>query len=99
MQMALNLHPPDYILIFDNGRPLQMQTEDRPSNYGSIVNNLAFFVKDSWRMGRFTANLGLRWERFDGRAKDVDKPQGTFGGAGFTPGFPVYTWTSTTPRL
>jgi outer membrane receptor protein involved in Fe transport len=89
----------NYILIFDNGAPFEVATMNRPVDATAQMNNSAGFVRDTWRVGRLTANLGLRYERYRAYTDDSTKVQGTFGNAGFFPGFEVLSWQSFAPRL
>ncbi len=54
----------NYILIFNNGQPFQIQLENRPASEAGTVDHPAVFVTDTWRWGNLTANLGARWERY-----------------------------------
>jgi len=91
----------NYVLIFDNGVPLQIITKDLPNDSsGSKMTNYAVYAQDAWRIGRrLTLNLGLRLEQYHNWVDDVTKAQGQFGGSGSYPGLDILTWNSLAPRL
>ena len=89
----------NYILVFDGGKPYQFITEDRPVDAGATLHNPAVYLKDTWRMGRVTANLGVRWEQYHGFTNDSTKVQGTFGSAYQYTGIDVVTWNAVAPRV
>jgi hypothetical protein len=89
----------NYILIFDNGAPFQFKTENRPFKEVGTLRNPAAYIKDTWRLPRFTVNAGLRWEHYHAYTRDLNKTQGQFGNSGFYPGIDVLTWNNIAPRL
>jgi hypothetical protein len=89
----------NFILVFDGGKPYQFISEDRPVDAGATLHNPAMYVKDTWRVGRVTANLGVRWEKYHGFTDDSTKVQGTFGSAYQYSGIDVVDWNSVAPRL
>lgn len=91
----------NYVLIFDNGAPLQIITKDLPNDSsGSRMTDYAFYVQDAWSVSqRLTLNLGLRAERYHNWVDEVTKVQGQFGGSGSYPGVDVLTWNTLAPRF
>ena len=89
----------NFILVFDTGKPYQFITEDRPVDAGATLRNPAVYLKDTWQIGRVTANLGVRWEQYHGSTDDSTKVQGTFGSAYKYTGIDVVTWNTVAPRL
>jgi hypothetical protein len=87
------------ILIFDNGTPFEFATMNRPVDATAEMNDPAGYVRDTWRMGRLTANLGVRYERYRAYTNNSTKGQGDYGNAGFFPGFDVVRWSAFAPRL
>jgi len=91
----------NYLLIYDNGAPLQIQTYNLPVNgKGSKLDNYGWFIQDTWTpTRRLTINGGVRVERYNNFVDSVTKPQGTFGTSGTFPGVDILTWNSLAPRL
>jgi hypothetical protein len=91
----------NYELVYDNGRPIQIITANLPLNsQGSRMDNFAFYIQDSWTLGRkLTMNLGLRAERYHNYVDPATKEQGPFGDAGSFPGVDIQTWDSFVPRV
>jgi hypothetical protein len=91
----------NYVLIFDNGAPLQIVTKDLPNDSsGSRMTDYAAYVQDTWSLGRrLTLNLGLRAEQYHNWVDEVTKEQGQFGGSGTYPGVDIFTWNSLAPRF
>ncbi|MBI2221760.1 MAG: TonB-dependent receptor [Acidobacteria bacterium] len=56
----LNTMNGDMRLIYNNGRPFRVQAFNTPVQATSYVHQLGFFAQDSWSMGRFTLNVGVR---------------------------------------
>jgi carboxypeptidase family protein len=50
----------DMRLIYNNGRPFRVQAFNTPVVATSYIHQLGFFAQDSWSMGRFTLNVGMR---------------------------------------
>jgi outer membrane receptor protein involved in Fe transport len=94
-----NMSNGNYILIFDNGAPFEVATMNRPVDATAEMNNPAGYVRDTWRLGRMTANLGLRYEEYRAYTNDSTKVQGDFGNSGFFPGTEVAMWKNFAPRL
>jgi hypothetical protein len=88
----------NYIRILDNGIATEIRTENRPIDNRATVLYPAWYVKDSWKMGRATVNLGLRWEHYRTYTHDSNKAQGVFGNSGFYEGYTLINWTAFAPR-
>jgi hypothetical protein len=89
----------NYIRILDNGVATEIRTENRPIDNRATVLYPAWYVKDSWKTGRATVNLGLRWEHYRTYTLDSDKAQGVFGNSGHYDGYTLINWTNLAPRL
>jgi hypothetical protein len=94
----------NYQLIFDAGRADQIVLRNTPITPTNRADMYAAYVQDSWRLhDRFTANLGVRWER-----QIAYLPEQTYVGSPYFPSvfpggsFPhqdLTTWIRTVPRL
>lgn len=96
----------NYLLTYDRvgGRsfqPVEITTYNLPlnQNSGNRMTDYSAYVKDTWTLGRVTANLGLRWERYHSFLEEQTKPQGVFGESGTFPALDVLTWTAVAPRV
>lgn len=90
----------NYRLIYDAGRPAQLQTWDFPMVARDGLNEYAAYVMDQWRIGsKLTLNLGLRWEKNDGYAPEQTKEQGEFGSAATFPREDIVKWNAVAPRV
>jgi Carboxypeptidase regulatory-like domain/TonB-dependent Receptor Plug Domain len=54
-------YPADHRLRFLNGQPLEVLLFG-PGRQNSVVVSRSAFAQDGWQAGRFTLNLGLRWD-------------------------------------
>jgi Carboxypeptidase regulatory-like domain len=92
----------DYQLQFTRGVPSQIVIYNYP--FATSINNLysqAFYVTDSYGIGRVTLNLGVRWERYHNFTPAQSKEAGQFSNIFPAQSFPkkdVLTWTDTVPR-
>lgn len=100
-----NMAAGNYRLIFDRvnnvpDQPAELEAYNSPIL--SPVNKetqYAFFFQDKWNVGRFTINMGLRYDRYHAFVDEQEKEQGQFGNAGSFPAVDVLTWTALAPRL
>ena len=89
----------NYTLVYNTGRPIQIQTFNYPLDPRSRLNEGGAFVHDTWRLGsRTTLNLGLRFDRFHSWVPPQTKEQGQFGNAGSYPLVEAGTWRLFAPR-
>jgi hypothetical protein len=56
-------------------------------------------VKDSWKTGRATVNLGLRWEHYRTYTLDSDKVAGRLRQFRHYEGYTLINWTKLAPRI
>jgi hypothetical protein len=54
----------DIVQIVSNGVPQSVRLVNTPSGHNESGTNLGIYVQDSWTLGRFTINPGVRFERF-----------------------------------
>lgn len=90
----------NYRLIYDNGRPAEIETFNRPIIGAKTARSTAYagYIMDQWRRGRMTTNLGLRYERYHAYLEEQTKAQGFFGDSGTFPGRGLLTWNAVAPR-
>jgi hypothetical protein len=90
----------NYRLIYDAGKPFQLQTWDFPMVARDGLHEYSAYAMDQWRVGtKLTLNLGLRWERNDGSAPEQSKEQGQFGSAATFPKEEIVQWNAVAPRV
>jgi hypothetical protein len=96
----------NYLLVYDRvfqgpAQPVEIQTFNYPIQ--AVKNRMteySGYVKDSWTIGRrFTANIGVRLERYHSFIDPQEKTQGQFGTSGTFPGIDLLTWVSVAPRV
>src|SRR5947208_12227927 len=69
-----------------NGAPYLVTVTNGPSsNLQAIHFDGGVFAQDQWRLGRFTINLGLRWDHFNAGVPAQTNPAGYFTQAVTTP--------------
>lgn len=90
----------NYRLIYDAGRPVEIQTHNRPIIGSETARSTAYaaYLMDQWQRGRFTTNLGVRYERYHSYLKEQDKAPGVFGESGAFPARDLLTWNAVSPR-
>lgn len=90
----------NYRLIFDAGRPVEIETFNRPIVGAKTARQMQYsaYITDQWRVGRLTMNLGLRFDRYRGYLKEQTKLQGEFGEGGTFPGRDILIWNGLAPR-
>ena len=53
----------DLYQVYNNGTPLSVTVLNTPLQTGEYLDaNLGFYAQDSWRVNRFTVNLGVRYD-------------------------------------
>jgi hypothetical protein len=96
----LNKASGNYLLIFDHGAASQITTYSYPVDPVSKMRSLGVYLKDAWTIGpRLTANIGVRWDRYNAYVPEQTKVQGQFGGAGSFPEVNALTWSRPVPRI
>jgi hypothetical protein len=90
----------NYRLIYDAGRPVEIETHNRPVIGAKTARSTAYaaYAMDQWRLGRFTTNLGVRYERYHAFLREQTKVQGAFGESGTYPERDLLTWNAIAPR-
>ncbi len=92
----------DYRLVYDGtpSRPAELEAYNNPvlSPVNKETQSSAF-VQDRWNLGRFTVNMGVRFDQYHAFVDEQVKEQGTFGTSGSLPYVDVLTWRSVVPRF
>jgi hypothetical protein len=90
----------DYQLVFNNGVPYELNTDNFPQSGESKVEYTGIYVQDKWSIGRrLTVNWGLRYSHDDGLVPAQCTKNGNFSTAACyqTIQFPI--WNTVAPRL
>jgi hypothetical protein len=86
--------------ITNNGVPNSVRLVNTPSGHKEEGTNGALYIQDSWRLGRFTLNPGLRYERFVMSIPAQSAPAGTWVPArDFAAQNDIVNWNTVSPRL
>ena len=89
----------DYLLTFNNGNPVEVLLYNSPFDSKNTVHYVGGYVRDSWRIGeRLTANLGVRFERYNAFLPAQSKPAGPYSDAADYPETDLYNWSGIAPR-
>jgi len=90
----------DMLQITNNDVPNSVRLVNTPSGHKEEGTNGALYIQDSWRLGRFTLNPGLRYERFGMSIPAQSAPAGTWVAAvaGAAPCRPACTLASIAAR-
>lgn len=90
----------DFQLIFRNGVPFQVATENWPVEPVSKSRYLGMYLMDNWTIGRrLTINAGLRYAHDNGFLPDQCREAGQFAAAECYPAVQFPIWDSIAPRL
>jgi len=90
----------DILQITNNGVANSVRLVNTPSGHREDGVNSALFVQDSWRLGRWTVNPGLRYERFVMSIPAQGAGAGTWIGARDFPAQDgIVNWNTVSPRL
>lgn len=90
----------DYLLLFSNGQPSEMQTYNFPVFPKNELRSQSAYLTDSWRAGkRLTLNLGVRWDRYHDFLPPQTKQPGQFSEGATFPYLDALTWNDLVPRL
>jgi Carboxypeptidase regulatory-like domain len=90
----------DILQIVNDGVPSSVRLVNTPSGHKEQGINSGLYVQDSWRLGRWTFNPGVRYERFVMSIPAQSAPAGTWIGArDFAAQDDIVKWNTVSPRL
>jgi hypothetical protein len=90
----------DILQITNNGVPNSVRLVNTPSGHKESGVNTGIYAQDSWRMGRWTFNPGVRYERFVMSIPAQGAPAGTWVPArDFAAQNGIVNWNTISPRL
>ena len=91
----------DLIQLYRTGVPAQVIIHNTPqSSYASMNADQGIYAQDSWTIGRFTINPGVRFEHFNGSTEETQVGAGRFvPGRTFAPLTNLPNWNDVAPRL
>ncbi len=93
----------NYVLLYSNGAPFQIRTQNSPVDPKSASNYLAAYARDNWTIGRrLTLNLGARFVHDHGFVPEQCRPDSdppAFGPATCQSRVDLASWNSVAPRL
>jgi carboxypeptidase family protein len=90
----------DILQITSNGVPNSVRRVNTPSGHKETGVNSALFAEDAIRIGRFTLNPGVRYERFVMSIPAQSAPAGTWVPArDFAAQDGIVNWNTVSPRL
>jgi hypothetical protein len=90
----------DILQITNNGVPNSVRLVNTPSGHKESGVNSGIYIQDSWRLGRWTLNPGLRYERFVMSIPAQSAPAGTWVPArDFAAQDGIVNWNTISPRI
>ncbi len=91
----------DLIQLYRTGVPAQVMIHNTPQDSLQMMNqDEGIYVQDSWTIGRFTVNPGVRFEHFNGSIGERSVAAGRFVPARhFDPTADVPNWNDVAPRF
>jgi len=90
----------DILQITNNGVPNSVRLVNTPSGHKESGVNAGIYAQDSWRIGRWTLNPGVRYERFVMSIPAQSAPAGRWVGArDFPAQNGIVNWNTVSPRL
>ena len=90
----------DILQITNNGVPSSVRLVNTPSGHKESGVNTGVYVQDSWRLGRWTLNPGVRYERFVMSIPAQSAPAGTWVPARDFPAQEgIVNWNTVSPRI
>jgi hypothetical protein len=90
----------DVLQVLSNGVPNSVRLINTPSGHKESGVNTGIYVQDSWRLGRWTFNPGVRYERFVMSIPAQSSPAGTWAPARDFPAQDgIVNWNTVSPRL
>lgn len=89
-----------YELVFNNGAPFEIYTQNSPLNAINPTHYLGIYGQDKWVLGRrLTLSLGLRYAHDNGFVPDECREAGDYAPAACFPGTQFNIWNVFTPRV
>ncbi len=89
----------DLYQIYNNGAPLQVTVLNTPLQTGEYLDaNLGLYAQDSWRVSRFTINLGIRYDFVRQRVLGEPAQTGRFANSVAYDDIYMPTWKDISPR-
>jgi len=89
----------NYLLTYNGANPIQIDTYNYPVFPINRMNTFALFATDSWKIDRFTLNLGVRYDHSSSFYPTQEKEPGVFGTSGSVAASDILTWNRVVPRL
>jgi hypothetical protein len=90
----------DLYQVYNNGGPFQVTVLNTPLQTGEYLDaNLGLYAQDSWRVNRFTFNMGLRYDFVRQRVLGEPAQTGRFENSVAYNDIYLPNWTSVSPRL
>ncbi|OLC74766.1 MAG: hypothetical protein AUH72_21220 [Acidobacteria bacterium 13_1_40CM_4_65_8] len=90
----------DILQITNNGVPNSVRLVNTPSGHKESGVNTGIYAQDSWRIGRWTFNPGVRYERFVMSIPSQGAPAGTWVPArDFAAQDAIVNWNTISPRF
>jgi len=90
----------DMLQITNNGVPNSVRLVNTPSGHRENGVNTGIYAQDSWHIGRWTFNPGVRYERFVMSIPAQSAPAGTWvGPRDFPAQDGIVNWNTVSPRL
>ena len=68
----------DLVARYNNGVPVSVEVYNTPVNTDTSVILQGLFAQESWSIGRFTANVGVRYDYLRGRLNEEQAAAGRF---------------------
>src|SRR6202022_1934476 len=95
----LNNPAGNYSLMFDNGVPVELETNNAPVDPLDWDDVHSVYVTDQWKVGqRLTFNLGLRWDYQHSYVPEQTRAAGQFAPAQMFPRIEVLKYRHLAPR-
>ena len=89
----------DLYQVYNNGTPLSVTVLNTPLQTGEYLDgNLGLYAQDSWRVNRFTLNLGLRYDLVRQRVLGEPAQTGRFANSVAYNDISLPTWKDISPR-
>jgi hypothetical protein len=90
----------DILQILNNGTPMFVRLINTPSGHKETGVNGGIYAQDSWRLGRWTFNPGVRYEHFVMSIPAQSSPAGRWAPARDFPAQEgIVNWNTVSPRL